>query len=79
MYLQFVQPHSKTKKILIYGAGTSGIVTYNALKSEGHLSNVLCAFVDDNPKLHNSRINGIKVIGPKQVTKEFLAEKMLKR
>lgn len=77
MYLQFVQPHSRTKHILIYGAGTSGIITYNALKAEGHLGSVLCAFVDDNPKLHNSRINGIRVICPKQVTKAFLTEKKI--
>ena len=77
MYLQFVQPHSRTKNLLIYGAGTSGIITYNALKAEGHLSSVLCAFVDDNPRLHNSRINGIRVICPKQVTKAFLTEKKI--
>lgn len=75
MYLQFVQSHSQSKNLLIYGAGTSGIITYNALKAEGHFSRILCAFVDDNPKLHNSRINGVKVICPKQVTKEFLTKK----
>src|SRR5699024_4267433 len=74
-YVQFIQPHSRTKNLLIYGAGTSGIITYNALKAEGHLSRVLCAFVDDNPKLHGSRINGIKVICPKQVTREFLQKR----
>lgn len=77
MYLQFVHPHSRTKHLLIYGAGTSGIITYNALKAEGHLNSVLCAFVDDNPRLHNSLINGVRVICPKQVTKEFLAEKKI--
>lgn len=74
MYIQFIQPHSRAKNLLIYGAGTSGIITYNALRAEGYLSSVFCAFVDDNPKLHTIRINGVKVLCPKQVTETFLME-----
>lgn len=77
MFFQFVQPHSSAKRALIYGAGTSGLITYNALQTEGHMKNRVHAFVDDNPKLHNKRINGVKVIGPRQVTKEFLAKEMI--
>lgn len=72
LYLQYVQPCHTINRILIYGAGTSGIITYNALRAESHLGNVVVAFVDDNPKLHGSRINGVKVMSPQQVTKEMI-------
>ena len=72
IYLQFVRPYRSAKHLLIYGAGTSGIITYNALESESHVGNSVYAFIDDNPKLYNSRINGVKVISPAQVTKELL-------
>lgn len=77
IFLQFVQPHRGTKRILIYGAGTSGIITFNALQSDGDISNTVFAFVDDNPKLHKSRINGVKVISPTQITKELIEKEAI--
>lgn len=77
LYLQYVQPCHIVKRILIYGAGTSGIITYNALRSESHVGNVVVAFLDDNPKLHGSRINGVRVISSKQVTKEMIEKKRI--
>lgn len=75
MYLQYIHPHRKLKHLVIYGAGTSGNITYNALQSEGHIGSSVLAFIDDNPKLHGNRINGVKVISPAQVTKEWLIKK----
>lgn len=72
LYLQYVQPHCTIKRLLIYGAGTSGIITYNALRAESHIGNAVVAFIDDNPKLYGSRINGVKVISSEQVTKEMI-------
>lgn len=74
IFLQFIQPHRDTSHLLIYGAGTSGIITFNALQADGHIGNSVYAFIDDNPKLHRSRINGVKVISPEQVTKELIAK-----
>lgn len=74
IFSQFIQSHRDAKHLLIYGAGTSGIITFNALQADGHVGNSVYAFIDDNPKLHRSRINGVKVISPKQVTKELIAK-----
>lgn len=73
-YARLVQPHSGKKNLLIYGAGNSGIITYNALMAERNVNNVVYAFIDDNPKLYRSRIDGVKVIAPKEVTKELMAK-----
>lgn len=77
LYLQFIQPHGRTRYLLIYGAGTSGIITYNALQTDGFKSNSILAFIDDNPKLQGSRINGVRVISPQQVTKEMLVREKI--
>lgn len=75
LYIQFIHPHNtKQKHLVIYGAGTSGIITNNALQADSNYSYNVLAFIDDNPKLHGSRINGIKVISPYKVTKEWLAK-----
>lgn len=77
IYLQYIQPCRPIKRLLIYGAGTSGIITYNALRTESHVGNVVFAFIDDNPKLHKSRINGVKVISSSQVTREMVEKERI--
>lgn len=72
LYLQYVQPCRSIKRLLIYGAGTSGMITYNALRAESHVGNTIFAFVDDNPKLHGSSINGLSVLPSNQVTKDMI-------
>lgn len=72
MYFLLVEPNRSKRHLLIYGAGSSGIATYKALHSDTQITNMVYAFVDDNPKLYRSRINGVKVIAPTAVNKELL-------
>jgi len=74
MYARHVQPHKRKKHLLIYGAGSSGVITHNALTADGNMDNVVKAFIDDNVKLYRSRINGVKVIPPSDVTKEMIVK-----
>lgn len=50
------------KRVLIYGAADSGIVTYNALVSNINITFHVVAFIDDNPKKVGNKINGIPII-----------------
>lgn len=54
--------NDKTKNILIYGAGEAGIQCYKSMESN-NLYNVI-AFIDDDKKKHNLKINNIKIISP---------------
>src|SRR5690554_919729 len=72
LYEFYIQPHARNRNILIYGAGSSGIVTLNSLTTENPRGNHIVAFVDDNKKLHRNRINGVKVISPSKVTQEYI-------
>lgn len=50
------------KRVLIYGAGQTGLQLAKVLDSDGDLEPV--AFVDDNPTLHNLMIAGLRVYPP---------------
>ncbi len=61
-----------TKNIIIYGAGDTGIITYNALINNTRSNyNVLC-FVDDNKKKQGKVINGIPIITIDKLDQDYI-------
>lgn len=52
-------------RVLIYGAGNTGMQLAAALKS--HETIVPVAFVDDNESLHSMTISGLRVLPPSQI------------
>ncbi|MEC3908050.1 nucleoside-diphosphate sugar epimerase/dehydratase [Tamlana sp. 2201CG12-4] len=61
-----------SKRVLIYGAADSGIVTYNALVSNSSTTFQVLAFIDDNPKKRGKKINGISILNNEQVTNNYV-------
>ncbi len=53
-------------KVLIYGAGQSGIVTKNTLLQEKRVKYHIVAFLDDNPSMAGKKIQDIPVLCPKR-------------
>lgn len=64
------------KRVLIYGAGTTGTQLVAALRS--HETLIPVAFVDDNPGLHSMTVAGLKVI-PSQRIAEYAADRGVDR
>lgn len=52
-------------RVLIYGAGTTGVQLVAALRQHERI--VPVAFVDDNTALHSSTISGLRVLPPSRV------------
>jgi len=52
---------SGTQRVVIYGAGAAGVQLATALARSGRYHPV--AFIDDNPAMHGSTINGLEVFG----------------
>ncbi|WP_282123427.1 polysaccharide biosynthesis protein [Algibacter mikhailovii] len=69
-YLKF--KYEKTKRVLIYGAADSGIVTYNALVSNTNTIFQVVAFIDDNKKKEGKIINGISILSSKHITNNYI-------
>ena len=61
---------------VIYGAGNAGVMLSKSLKI-GRLDRIV-AFVDDNPQLWGSEIDGIKILSPNNLNKFIKSQKVEK-
>jgi FlaA1/EpsC-like NDP-sugar epimerase len=61
--------------ILIYGAGSSGMLTKNTFTQDKHTSYHVVAFIDDNISKQNKVIQGVKVFGPAVLESDLIEKK----
>ncbi|MCE3296493.1 MAG: hypothetical protein K0R65_2207 [Crocinitomicaceae bacterium] len=52
---------SSAENILIYGAGISGQIAKRTIEKDARITYDIIAFVDDNPKLKNNRLEGVTI------------------
>lgn len=74
-YDNLVKKFKITKNVLIFGAGESGILTYNALSSSTSSKARVIGYVDEDAKKIGKSINGIAVYGPEDLTEYFVNKK----
>lgn len=72
IYFQYIETSNQKQNVMIYGAGESGIITYNALENERGVSKHVIGFIDDNPKVQKNKINGKSVYAFKKINKNFI-------
>lgn len=63
---------NETKKVLIYGAGNSGMITYDAISNDPQNSYIVIGFIDDNIKKVGKKINLLPVYDLKRITSELI-------
>lgn len=61
-----------TKNLIVYGAGESGIITYNTLTNHSKMKVKVVGFVDNNLQKVGKQINGVKVYDKSILTKDFV-------
>ena len=61
-----------TKNVLIYGAGDSGIVTYNTLINNTNTNYNIISFIDDSSKKKGKLINGVRIVTREDINKNFI-------
>lgn len=66
-----------TKNVLIYGAGESGILTYNALTSLSRSNVRVIGYIDEDRKKVGKQINGVRVFSDKMIKADFLRNKSI--
>ncbi|WP_445955844.1 polysaccharide biosynthesis protein [Yeosuana sp.] len=64
-----------SKRILIYGAGDSGMVTYNALVSNVKTRFEVLGFIDDNIVKTGKIINGVPILTRNKITALYIKSK----
>lgn len=68
-YILDVRNH---KRVMIYGAGDSGIITVGALQSDTKVRTQIVGFIDDNNGKIGNRIGGYKVYSPSIIDEDYV-------
>lgn len=61
--------------VMIYGAGDSGLITYEALNRDPQKNYEVIGFIDDNRNKIGKKINRVRIYGRREITKEFVQQK----
>lgn len=61
MYLESMKTKDTEEKVLIYGAGISGLITKRTIEKDINNAQKIVGFLDDNQKLKGNRLEGITI------------------
>ena len=71
---QRVRPNGHGRRVLVIGAGATGIMMVREMRNNPQLGLHPVAFIDDNPEKQGMRIQGLSVIGGHQDIPKFVRE-----
>lgn len=69
MYLESMKTKDIEEKVLIYGAGISGLITKRTIEKDINNAQKIVGFLDDNPKLKGNRLEGITIYPTSDIQK----------
>lgn len=72
IYKSVMYEFEEESKVLIYGAGNSGLITYDALTNDSKSNINVVGFIDDNESKIGKKINLLNVYNPDKLTREFI-------
>lgn len=61
LYLETIKSSQDEERILIYGAGISGLITKRTIEKDVRLSYKIIGFIDDNKKMDGTRLEGVSI------------------
>jgi FlaA1/EpsC-like NDP-sugar epimerase len=76
MYLESLKSKKDAERILIYGAGISGLITKRTIEKDARITYSILGFIDDNKKLTGTRLEGIAIYHSSQLKKLIKTEKI---
>lgn len=68
-YLERNRPAQLEERVLIYGAGISGLIAKRTIEKDRKLSYKLVGFIDDNTKLSGNRLEGLGIFHSSKLEK----------
>jgi FlaA1/EpsC-like NDP-sugar epimerase len=74
LYMDSIKPKNHTEKILIYGAGISGLITKRTIEKDVRISYNIVGFLDDNRKLNGTRLQGTGIFHTSKLDKIITKE-----
>ncbi|MBR9845679.1 MAG: polysaccharide biosynthesis protein [Algicola sp.] len=77
MYNHVMQDFKNKKRVMIYGAGSSGMLTYDAITNDPKNSHEVVAFIDDNERKVGKKINTLYVYSLEKITPDFIEKQAI--
>ncbi len=78
LYKYFISDLKMNTNVLIYGAGNSGLITYEAIKSDIHNKYNVVGFIDDNSSKKGKNIDMVKVYCPEDIDEDFIEKHIIR-
>ncbi|MEH6538364.1 MAG: nucleoside-diphosphate sugar epimerase/dehydratase [Psychroserpens sp.] len=72
VYNKLMQDFKTQKRVLVFGAGNAGMITYDAITNDPKNSHVIIGFIDDNERKIGKKINTLTVYGLDNITSKFV-------
>ncbi|MFX0558658.1 polysaccharide biosynthesis protein [Maribacter sp. CXY002] len=76
-YYKLIKNFKIVKNVMIYGAGESGILTYNALTNHAGSDTRVIGYIDDDTKKQGKHINGIPVFMRASLSNVFFTSRSI--
>lgn len=61
LYLESIKTRDNAERVVIYGAGISGLITKRTIEKDMRISYNILGFLDDNPKMTGTRLEGVNI------------------
>jgi len=72
IYNYFFSKNKEQQKILIYGAGDSGLITRDILQNDTQFNYKVVGFIDDKPSKIGTFIDGVKIYSINDIDNKFI-------
>jgi FlaA1/EpsC-like NDP-sugar epimerase len=69
LYLELTGQQREKRKVIIFGAGSMGVTTKQALDRDNGFNYSVAAFVDDDAQYHRKRLQGVAIFPSKQLSR----------
>ena len=69
LYLESIKSSSEEERVLIYGAGISGLITKRTIEKDIRLTYKIVGFIDDNKKMSGTRLEGVTIFSTSELEK----------
>ncbi len=76
LYLELKTPHKARKRVVIYGAGESGIITKQAIDRDTRSGMEVFAFLDDDERMSGKKIEGADIYHTQKTDELFASGKV---
>lgn len=67
LHTELTNTNKEKRSVIIFGAGDSGIITKQTLDRDAGTKYNVLAFIDDNPKKHNKKLEGVSIFGSEKL------------